>query len=65
MQAEGDCHVFLLGEEESGLLPITESHSKCLHSNITSTMKQSSKQVGEGWMRGRNRLWNRNNIETM
>lgn len=25
MQAEGDCQVFLLGEEESRLLPITES----------------------------------------
>jgi len=40
MQAGGDHHIFLLGEEESRLLPITETHSKCLHSsNIASTMK--------------------------
>lgn len=40
LQAEGDHHVFPLGEKESGLLPITESHSKCFHSyNIASVVK--------------------------
>lgn len=65
MQDKGDDHVFLI-EQESRLLPITESCSKCLQSsNIASTIKQSSKKVGEGWMKGKYRLQNRQNIETM